>query len=129
MEAHALAPNPLMMLPFAALLGTIALGPLFFPNWWAKHYSKVAYALGAITLVYYLFGLHAGERVVHVAHEYVSFIALIGSLYIVSGGIHISVKGEATPFANVVFLLVGAIVANFLGPRARPCCLSARGSA
>jgi len=115
MEAHALAPNPLMMLPFAALLGTIALGPLFFPNWWAKHYSKVAYALGAITLVYYLFGLHAGERVVHVAHEYVSFIALIGSLYIVSGGIHISVKGEATPFANVVFLLVGAIVANFLG--------------
>ncbi len=115
MQAHAVAPNPLMMLPFATLLGTIALGPLFFANWWSKHYPKVAYTLGAITLIYYLFGLHAGERVIHVAHEYVSFIALIGSLYIVSGGIHISVKGEATPLANVVFLLVGAVVANFLG--------------
>ncbi|HEY1174075.1 MAG TPA: sodium:proton antiporter [Verrucomicrobiae bacterium] len=116
MDAHAvIQPNPLMMLPFAALLGTIALGPLFFANWWGKHYPKVAYALGAITLLYYFFGLHAGTRVLHVAQEYVSFIALIGSLYVVSGGIHISVKGEATPFANVVFLLVGAVIANLLG--------------
>lgn len=116
MDAHAaLTPNPLMMLPFAVLLGTIALGPLFFANWWGKHYPKVAYALGAITVLYYFFGLHAGTRVLHVAQEYVSFIALIGSLYVVSGGIHISVKGEATPFANVVFLLVGAIIANLLG--------------
>ncbi len=116
MDAHAaLTPNPLMLLPFAALLGTIALGPLFFANWWGKHYPKVAYALGAITVLYYFFGLHAGTRVLHVAQEYVSFIALIGSLYVVSGGIHISVKGEATPFANVVFLLVGAVIANLLG--------------
>jgi Na+/H+ antiporter NhaD/arsenite permease-like protein len=50
-----------------------------------------------------------------VAHEYVSFIALIGSLYVVSGGIHIRVKGEATPLVNTVFLLVGAVIANLLG--------------
>ena len=50
-----------------------------------------------------------------VAHEYVSFIALIGSLFVVSGGIHINVKGEATPLKNVLFLLIGAIVANLLG--------------
>ncbi len=115
MEAHAIVPNPLMMLPFVVLLAMIALGPLFFSAWWGKHYPKVAYALGAITLVYYFAGLSAGTRVLHVAHEYVSFIALIGSLFVVSGGIHISVKGEATPLANVVFLLVGAVVANFLG--------------
>jgi len=35
----------------------------------------------------------------------VSFIALIGALFVVSGGIHITVKGEATPFVNVVFYL------------------------
>jgi hypothetical protein len=75
-------------------------------KWWSKHYPKVAIALGAITLCYYLFGLHAYTRVLHVAHEYVSFIALIGSLFVVSGGIHINVKGEATPMTNVLFLLV-----------------------
>ena len=104
-----------MILPFGVLLAVIALGPLAAPAWWHRHYGKVACALGAVTLAYYLFGLQAHERVLHVAHEYVSFIALIGSLFVVSGGIHISVKGEATPRANVVLLLVGAVIANVLG--------------
>ena len=91
-----------MILPFGLLLGTIALAPVFFPDWWARHYPKVAYSLGAITLGYYVFGLHAYQRALHVGHEYVSFIALIGSLFVVSGGIHINVKGEATPHSNTL---------------------------
>ncbi len=110
-----LNPNPWMILPFGVLLAAIALASLCFADWWSRHYPKVALGLGAVTLVYYLGGLHATERVLHVAHEYVSFIALIGSLFVVSGGIHITVKGEATPFANVVFLLIGAVIANLLG--------------
>ena len=108
-------PNPWMILPFGALLAAIALAPLFFANWWAKHYPKVAFGLGAVTLCYYLFGLQASHRVLDVAHEYVSFIALVGSLFVVSGGIHINVKGEATPGTNVLFLFVGAVIANVLG--------------
>ena len=104
-----------MILPFVVLLAMIAMAPLFFPHWWHKNFWKTSFALGAVTLCYYLFGLQAHERVLHVAHEYVSFIALIGSLYVVSGGIHITVKGEATPLANVVFLFVGAVIANVLG--------------
>jgi Na+/H+ antiporter NhaD/arsenite permease-like protein len=45
----------------------------------------------------------------------VGFMALIGSLYIISGGINIRVKGEATPTANVAFLLIGATIANVIG--------------
>jgi len=115
MGHETLSPNPWMMLPFVVLLGTIAIAPLFVADWWAKQYPKVALALGLITLGYYLFGLHAYGRVAHGAIEYVSFITLIGALFVVSGGIHINVKGEATPLANVLFLLLGAIVANLLG--------------
>lgn len=104
-----------MILPFGLLLATIALAPLFFPRWWLKHYPKVALALAVPTLAYYFFGIHAADRVLHVAREYVSFIVLIGSLFVVSGGIHINVKGEATPVVNVVFLLIGAVIANVLG--------------
>jgi Na+/H+ antiporter NhaD/arsenite permease-like protein len=104
-----------MVLPFGLLLVSIALGPLLFANGWSKHYAKVALGLGAITLAYYLFQLRAAAMVLSTAHEYVSFIALIGSLYIVSGGIHINVKGEATPFNNVVFLFLGAVLSNLLG--------------
>jgi Na+/H+ antiporter NhaD/arsenite permease-like protein len=107
--------NPWMMLPFGALLGMIALAPLFFGVWWGRHYPKVAFGLAIIALVYYFFGLHAAPRVWHTAHEYLSFIALVGSLYVVSGGIHINIRGEATPAVNTMFLLVGGVLANFLG--------------
>ena len=110
-----LNPNPWMIVPFGVLLAAIALAPLFFAGWWEKHYPKVVFALGAITLAYYLIGLNGRERAWHTAVEYISFIALIGSLFVVSGGIHINVKGEATPRANVVFLFVGAVIANLFG--------------
>jgi Na+/H+ antiporter NhaD/arsenite permease-like protein len=115
MGHHLVEPNPWMILPFGLLLGTIALAPVLLPDWWARHYPKVAYSLGAITLCYYVFGLHAYQRVLHVGQEYVSFIALIGSLFVVSGGIHIKVKGGATPGGNTLFLLIGALAANLLG--------------
>src|SRR3954467_10404990 len=104
-----------MIVPFGALLLMVALGPILFATWWHRHYPKVALALGAITIAYYIFQLRAPGRVLEVAHEYFSFIALIGSLFIVAGGIHIAVKGEATPAANVMFLFVGAVLANVLG--------------
>jgi Na+/H+ antiporter NhaD/arsenite permease-like protein len=107
--------NPWMMLPFGALLAAIALAPLFFANWWGKHYAKVAFGLAIVVLAYYFFGIHAPGRAWKVGHEYLSFIALIGSLFVVSGGIHINVKGEASPVVNVVFLLIGALTANLLG--------------
>jgi Na+/H+ antiporter NhaD/arsenite permease-like protein len=115
MAENIIAPNPWMILPFVLLLGTIALAPLFVPDWWLRYYPKVALGLGTITLVYYLLVLRAPDRVLHVAEDYVSFIMLVGSLYLISGGIHITVKGQATPLANVLFLFVGAVLANFLG--------------
>jgi Na+/H+ antiporter NhaD/arsenite permease-like protein len=115
MIAAAVEPNPWMVLPFVLLLGAIALAPLAAADWWTRHYPKVALSLGAITLSYYIFGLGEREAVAHTAMEYFSFIALIGSLFVVSGGIHITVKGEATPLANVVFLAIGAVIANVLG--------------
>lgn len=104
-----------MILPFALLLGAMALAATLAPVWWHRHYPKVALGLGAITLGYYLFVLGDLSRVLHTAREYVSFIALVGSLFVVSGGIHIHVKGRATPLGNVIFLLIGGVAANFLG--------------
>ena len=108
-------PSVGMVAPFVALLAAIALAPLCFAGWWGRHFGKVTLLLAAVTLVYYLVGLHAQERVLRTAEDYLSFICLVGSLFVISGGIHIKVKGEATPRVNAVFLLVGALVANVLG--------------
>jgi Na+/H+ antiporter NhaD/arsenite permease-like protein len=105
--------------PFALLLLCIATMPLTPPavkHWWEKNYHLVALALAAIVAAVYLARIPGGGQALrHTAGEYFSFIALIGSLFIVAGGIHLKVKGEATPLANVSFLAIGAVVANLIG--------------
>jgi Na+/H+ antiporter NhaD/arsenite permease-like protein len=104
-----------MVIPFVLLLLCIASGPLAFPHWWERFYPHVAVGLGAVNVLTYLLVLRAPGPLLHVAQEYVSFIALIGSLFVVSGGIHIRVKGQATPAVNCLFLLIGAVIANLIG--------------
>ena len=108
-------PHPILILPFALLLGAMALAPVAAPRWWAKHYAKVALGLGAITAGIYFLVLHDTASLGHAAHEYISFVALVGSLFVVAGGIRIQLPGGATPLANVVFLFTGAVAANVLG--------------
>ena len=105
----------LLIFPFVLLLLLIALGPLFFPDWWNKHYPKVSLTLGGIVVLFYIFNLHSTDIVLHTANEYISFIVLIGALYIVSGGIHISTKDLTNPLENVLVLFIGAFLANVLG--------------
>ena len=109
------SPHPILILPFALLLGAMAVAPACAPRWWEKHYPKIALGLGAVTAGIYLFILHDAKSLGHAAQEYVSFVALVGSLFVVSGGIHIGVKGESTPLKNVAFLFTGALLANVLG--------------
>jgi Na+/H+ antiporter NhaD/arsenite permease-like protein len=75
----------------------------------------VALGLGAVTGAAYIFVLHDFASLGHAAHEYVSFIALVGSLYVIAGGIQLKVPGGARPLANVLFLFAGAVAANLLG--------------
>ena len=104
-----------MLLPFLGLLTVIAIGPLAFRHFWERHYAWFAAGFGAITVGYYLLVLQDAAALIHSAEEYGSFIALIGSLFVVSGGIHIRVNGEATPAVNCLFLLIGAVLANLVG--------------
>src|SRR5256885_14024777 len=81
------------LFPYTTLFRSmIAVGPLLFARWWARHYPKVAFGLGLITVSYYCFGLPvvARQTVLHTASEYGSFIALIGSLYVVRSEEHTS---------------------------------------
>lgn len=118
-EAHAV-PNVAWywMLPFALLLASIAIMPLVSMHFWEHNYPWFAGVLGAITAVYYLFIFddpHAPAAWLHEMQEYVSFIALLGSLYMVSGGIVIHVSRKATPLTNTVLLGIGAVIANIFG--------------
>jgi Na+/H+ antiporter NhaD/arsenite permease-like protein len=106
-----------MMLPFGLLLACMAALPLHRPDWWKEHHAKLALGLAAVTIGYYVFVLPpaALQTVRHTAQDYAGFITLIGSLYIVSGGIGLRAGGGATPGWNTVFLALGGAAANLLG--------------
>lgn len=108
-------PNRLAMLPFAFLLLAVAFGPLIAQHHWERHYHKLCLALAAVVCCYYLFFLKQPERVLHAAMEYLAFMVVVGSFFVVAGGIHLRVKAPSSPLRNTLFLLAGAILGNLTG--------------
>jgi len=102
-------------LPFVALLLVIALAPLAVPTWWHHNRNKalVALVISAPILVY--LGINAPELLREKFHEYVSFIVVIGALFVITGGIHIEGSLAGTPLINTGVLGLGALLANLLG--------------
>ncbi|HEX3720773.1 MAG TPA: sodium:proton antiporter [Verrucomicrobiae bacterium] len=110
-------PSWWMVVPFGVLIAGMAILPLRATAWWERHYAKFSLCVAAVTLCYYLGSpTKAALEIVHrTARDYFGFMALIGSLYVVSGGIHIRVKGEGTPALNTLFLAIGGVLSNVLG--------------
>src|ERR1051325_5863678 len=108
-------PHPPMVAPFALMLLAIALMPFVAKHWWEHNYQKVSIGFGLIVVLYYLGVLHNAARMGTTAVEDCGFIALIGSLFVIAGGIHINMTGRSTPAMNTGLLALGAILANLIG--------------
>ena len=107
------------ILPFAVLLGLIAVLPLVpsAAGWWDRNGNKWAVALlcAAAGILFHLVIGGAPGRVLELLLEYLAFIALLVSLYVVSGGIHVSGAYSGLPYLNTAFLALGALLANLVG--------------
>jgi Na+/H+ antiporter NhaD/arsenite permease-like protein len=105
-------------LPFAGMLLSIALFPLFAPVFWHHHYPKVTAAWAAALVLPFV--LAHGEAAVHeLAHvaigDYVPFLVLLGALFTVAGGIYVRGGLRGSPWVNVVILAVGTLLASWVG--------------
>jgi Na+/H+ antiporter NhaD/arsenite permease-like protein len=101
------------VLPFAGLLLAIAVVPLFAGQWWERHYGKVSLCFGLPVAIF--FAIDAPVTLGATAHEYASFIVLIGTLFTITGGILVRGAFRPTPLVNSMFLAVGAGLANLIG--------------
>lgn len=105
----------LICFPFGILLLSIAVMPLAFPHFWEKNRNKaIISTLASLPVLLFLIINLPGE-LLHTALDYFSFIILLASLYIISGGILVTGDLEATPRNNTILLAIGAVVANFIG--------------
>ena len=106
-------------LPFAGLLALIAILPMVgaTSHWWEKLRNKLlaSAGLGFVGVALYVGATGDWSRVGHAYLEYAAFIAMVASLYIVSGGIYITGRFAGFPWTNTLFLAAGAVLANGLG--------------
>jgi Na+/H+ antiporter NhaD/arsenite permease-like protein len=103
--------------PFVLMLAMIAIGPLLFHHWWEENKNKliVSLVLGVPTAIY-LISQHLTHALMHqLLFDYIPFIVLLGSLFVITGGIHLKGDIEAKPWINTVFLAIGTILASFMG--------------
>ena len=117
-EAHAEDHGPLppvwLVVPFVLILVMIATGPLFFAHHWHNHYPRYAVGLGVVVAAYYIFVMDSITPMQHAISEYISFIALVASLFIAASGVFVSVNMKGTPRNNVILLFIASVVANFI---------------
>jgi Na+/H+ antiporter NhaD/arsenite permease-like protein len=98
---------------FISLLLCIAVFPLINSEWWGKKYGYVSLALAIPAAILVLF--QDWLLLYHVILEYISFIILLGSLFIISGGIVIKIGARGAPKLNLLLLFAGAIFASIIG--------------
>ena len=109
--------------PFVLLLLAIAVLPLLRPtmHWWENNINRLAVSmiLAFSTLGYYAVFDSPIGALLAIEHaipgEYVPFIMLLFSLYVISGGISITGDLKATPTVNAGFIAVGTLIASFIG--------------
>ena len=115
MHALGLSAPTYAVLPFALLLLAIAVLPLAASHWWERNRNKALVGgLLSLPIVAYL-ARSAPGALLHTLVEYVSFVSLLGALYVVAGGIRVTGDLRATPLTNVLLLGAGAVLANVIG--------------
>ena len=109
----------LWAVPFACMLLSIALGPLFFAHFWEHHFGKVAVFWGMAFLVPCAIVYGPSTAIYEGLHsiilEYIPFIILLFSLFTVAGGVRLKGSLVGTPAVNTGLLLTGTVLASWMG--------------
>ncbi|MCL4835418.1 MAG: sodium:proton antiporter [Caldilineaceae bacterium] len=101
---------------FAAMLAAIATFPLVAEHWWHLNRNKLIVSVAlSLPVLLFLLANDLYSPIEHAAEEYFAFIVLLGSLFIISGGILVEGDIRATPMVNTGFLALGAVLASIMG--------------
>src|SRR4029077_8839388 len=109
----------LHFLPFVFLLFCTATFPFipFISRWWEGMGNKFLFSAVCAGAGVFLYLRPTGDlsKILETYLDYLAFLALVGSLFTVSGGIYISGAFAGLPYVNTLFLGLGAVLASLLG--------------
>jgi Na+/H+ antiporter NhaD/arsenite permease-like protein len=97
------------------MLLSIAVVPMTLAHWWEKNTNKLLLSLGMSLPVLAIVVPRGTHLLVESLIDYCSFIVLLGSLFVISGGVYIKGEFAGTPLGNTAFLGIGALLSNLIG--------------
>jgi Na+/H+ antiporter NhaD/arsenite permease-like protein len=103
------------LIPFIAMLLSIAILPMAVSNWWDSNRNKTILSVIASLPVLAVVMPCNPNLLMHSLLDYFSFLTLLGALFVISGGIYVKGEFAGTPLVNTIFLAVGALLANIIG--------------
>ncbi len=103
------------MLPFLVMLVSMAALPFVARRWWERFYGVVAVGLAAVVALYYALAVGHCAELYKAAGAFISFLFIIGALYIIASGMLVRLHLRATPLNNVLLLAGGALLGNIIG--------------
>jgi Na+/H+ antiporter NhaD/arsenite permease-like protein len=116
---HALELPAWTVLPFLSFLVALAVLPLAAHRFWESNRNKaLVAALFGGPLAAYLVLAHGAAGVHQLeekAKEYASFIGLLASLFVITGGVYVRGSLAGTPLVNTALIGVGALLASLIG--------------
>ncbi len=103
--------------PFVIMLLAIAVVPLTkLGHLWEKPSIKLALSLFlGLPIAFMMWQQGHADKVVHSLVEYAQFVTLLGSLFVISGCIRVAGNIKASPKKNLMFLVVGGVLASVIG--------------
>ena len=109
--------EPYLLIPFVVMLLSIAILPLVMPRFWGNNFKKLLFVLAvSIPTMVMLSRAGLGENLrEQMLYDYLPFIVLLSSLYVVTGGIHIHYSTIPTPLVNAIIMFIGYGLASVVG--------------
>jgi Na+/H+ antiporter NhaD/arsenite permease-like protein len=119
-DSHSVHFGYIWLVPFLGILLSIAIFPLINEHFWHENFGKIS-AFWALLfgVPFLILSKDISVPAYYFSHaiflEYIPFIILLFALFTISGGIVLRGNFVGTPRLNLLFLLVGTLLASWMG--------------
>jgi len=107
------------IIPFIGILLSIAFIPLISAKFWHSNYGKISAFWALLFIIPFFLFTSFDVAIYELLHvfllEYIPFIMLLLSLFVISGGIRLKGTLVGTPLLNTVLIFIGTLLASWMG--------------
>src|SRR5207245_10976976 len=103
------------LVPFLLMLVSIAVLPMAASQWWESNRNKTILSVGMSLPVLMVVLPSSPQLLWHSLLDYISFLTLLGSLFVISGGFYVKGEFAGTPLVNSCYFGIESLFTYVIG--------------